>query len=187
MSDKTTETPAPDLPDGGPDVNVAEIVEANERFGQWLTRIGIELGLPRPGVGVRWGAQQVFDKANELWTEHLHYRALRSGLRMLLENGPMGAGHAMTLYGPGDQQLVDQVQELIRRPAPTQQPLSWPTYQMVMLPMVEGTPPCVVLPRGWVIMPEMTNMSEHGGRPNPLFESGRPGAINPTGDPDATP
>lgn len=167
MSDKKQA----DMPDGGPDVNVAEIVEANERFGEWLTRIGVELGMPRPGQGVCWGAREVFDKANELWTEHLHYRALRGGLRMILENGPIAEGHTMTLYEPGDQQLVDQVQELCRTTEVAQRPLPWEGYQMVVLPMANGTPPCVILPRGWVIMPEMTNMAEHGGRPNPLFET----------------
>lgn len=143
---ETTETNPTDV--------INELHGANERLSQALTAIGVELGL---SPHESWGTQAVLDKAHELYTRDLHYRALRMGLRMLLERGPMASGTTMTVYGPGDQEVVDKVRHLVETVpiGPTQQPLTWEGWGMAMLPIAQHpTQPAVVLPAGWVVVPE---------------------------------
>lgn len=145
-----------------------DLLDANERLGTALTYIGMELGLPRPTPHYTWGVRDVQALATEVWTEHLHYQSLRTALLMLLADGPLAVGATTTIYGPGDQSIVDKVRELVApgmAPGAPYRPIDtrdW--HELVTLPMAHGVPPVVAIPRDWSVMPV-------GPADNPLFNT----------------
>jgi hypothetical protein len=50
------------------------ILDANERMGEALTEIGMNLGLPKPTPQYTWGAQQILVKIDELHAENERLR-----------------------------------------------------------------------------------------------------------------
>jgi hypothetical protein len=47
---------------GEVDEHRGHFIDANEAMGDALVAIGLALGLPRPGVDVRWGAKEILQR-----------------------------------------------------------------------------------------------------------------------------
>lgn len=97
-----------DLFDMEPDELAAEFVDANERMALALVEIGRALGVPAGEP-----ASRILEAAEAHHADVLHYAALRMALRMVLEEGPLDLGMTITVYGEGDQSVVEQVARLV--------------------------------------------------------------------------
>jgi hypothetical protein len=51
---------------GAADEMEEHFIDANERMGEALVKIGMALGLPRPGVGANWGAPEILARIAEV-------------------------------------------------------------------------------------------------------------------------